>query len=209
MRIVPTVVVANPNPVAATARIDFFDSQTGEGQALQVNGGTASTSHDFQLAADASARFELSQSGPDFVSAWGMITANVGLTASVVYSTFSSEGTLLGEAGVTAANASMHHVMDVNKTAEGFDTAFAVLNATNATAELRLTLKDSADSTVAEATIQMAPKSQISRFFLEAIGREDSTFSGSLIIDCDVAVALNTLRTLGGFQTSSLEAAAP
>jgi len=210
LRIVPTVVVANPNPVAATARIDFFDSQTGEGQALQVNGGTASTSHDFQLAANASARFELSQAGPDFVSAWGMITANVkGLKASVVYSTFSSQGTLLGEAGVATANASMHHVMDVDKTAEGFDTAFAVLNPTNATAELRLTLKDSTDNTVVEKTIQMAPRNQISQFFLEAFGLENPTFSGSLIINCDAAVAVNTLRTLGGFQTSSLEAATP
>jgi len=206
LRVATVVVIANPNAADTTVRLDFFNSADGQAFPLQVNGAPATTSHQFQALGNSTSRLELSQTGSGLNTAWGLITAGSdGLNGSVVYSTFTAGegGELRGEAGVTTVVVGTHHVLDAHKTVDGFDTAFAILNPTSQTTELRLTLKDRSDATVGQASLSIEARHETSLFLLE----EFDTFSGSLIIDSSSSVAVNTLRTKDGIQTSSLEAA--
>ena len=216
-----TVVVNNPGPGAVSGRMDFFNSEDGLPLAFKVNQQAESKSHSFEIAADSSRRFKLSTDQAGIVAGWGFISADgPGLAASTVFSTFqqsasaaSSEDSLglegrnlVGEAGVAVVQAGFHHVLDVEKTADGFDTALAIVNPTEISARLSLTLKDEDQNTIKSATKILKEGQQTSRFFLEFFYMEETeSFSGTVVINSENAVAVTTLKTLNGFQTSSLE----
>ncbi len=182
-----TVVVNNAGPGAVSGRMDFFDSEDGLRLAFKVNEQAESVSHSFEIAADSSRRFKLSTDQAGLVAGWGVITADgPGLAASTVFSTFQQgesaapsedrlglEGrTLAGEAGVAVVQAAFHHVLDVEKTVAGFDTALAIVNPTELSATIGLTLKDEDQNTVKIATQSVGGNQQTSRFFLARIMQE-------------------------------------
>ena len=102
--------------------------------------------------------------------------------------------------------AAFHHVLDVEKTVAGFDTALAIVNPTELSATIGLTLKDEDQNTVKVATQFVGGNQQTSRFFLELFRMEETeSFSGTVVINAENAIAVTTLRTLNGFQVSSLQ----
>ncbi len=216
-----TVVVNNAGPGAVAGRMDFFSSEEGLPLAFKVNQQAESTRHSFEIAADSSRRFMLSTDQAGLVAGWGVITADgPGLAASTVFSTFQQsesaapseyplglEGrNLAGEAGVAVVQAAFHHVLDVERTVGGFDTALAIVNPTEISATIGLTLKDEDQNTVKVATQSVGGNQQTSRFFLELLRMEETeSFSGTVVINSENAIAVTTLRTLNGFQVSSLQ----
>ncbi len=216
-----TVVVNNAGPAAVSGRMDFFNSEDGLRLVFKVNQQAESTSHSFEIPADSSSRFKLSTDQAGLVAGWGVITADgPSLAASTVFSTFQQgesaapsedplglEGrTLAGEAGVAVVQAAFHHVLDVEKTVGGFDTALAIVNPTEISAAIGLTLKDENQNTIKSVNQSLGPNQQTSRFFLELLRMEETeSFSGTVVINTENAIAVTTLRTLNGFQVSSLQ----
>ena len=216
-----TVVVNNAGPVVVSGRMDFFNSEDGLPVAFKVNQQAESVSHSFEIAADSSSRFKLSTDQAGLVAGWGVITADgPSLAASTVFSTFQQgtsaapskgplglEGrTLAGEAGVAVVQAAFHHVLDVEKTVGGFDTALAIVNPTDLSAKIVLTLKDENQNTIKSVNQFLGANQQTSRFFLELLRMEETeSFSGTVVINTENAIAVTTLRTLNGFQVSSLQ----
>ena len=216
-----TVVVNNAGPVVVSGRMDFFNSEDGLPVAFKVNQQAESVSHSFEIAADSSSRFKLSTDQAGLVAGWGVIPADgPSLAASTVFSTFQQgasaapskgplglEGrTLAGEAGVAVVQAAFHHVLDVEKTVGGFDTALAIVNPTDLSAKIVLTLKDENQNTIKSVNQFLGANQQTSRFFLELLRMEETeSFSGTVVINTENAIAVTTLRTLNGFQVSSLQ----
>ena len=216
-----TVVVNNAGPGAVSGRMDFFNSEDGLPVAFKVSEQAESVSHSFEIAADSSSRFKLSTDQAGLVAGWGVITADgPSLAASTVFSTFQQgesaapsedplglEGrTLAGEAGVAVVQAAFHHVLDVEKTVGGFDTALAIVNPTELSANIDMTLKDEDQNTIKSVTQFLGGNQQTSRFFLELLRMEETeSFSGTVVINAENAIAVTTLRTLNGFQVSSLQ----
>ena len=216
-----TVVVNNAGPVVVSGRMDFFNSEDGLPLAFKVNQQAESVSHSFEIAADSSSRFKLSTDQAGLVAGWGVITADgPSLAASTVFSTFQQgesaapsedplglEGrTLAGEAGVAVVQAAFHHVLDVEKTVGGFDTALAIVNPTDLSANIDMTLKDEDQNIIKSVRQFLGANQQTSRFFLEPLRMEETeSFSGTVVINAENAIAVTTLRTLNGFQVSSLQ----
>ena len=89
---------------------------------------------------------------------------------------------------------------------DGFDTALAIVNPTEISAIISLTLKDEDQNTIESVSRLLKKDQQTSRFFLEFFYMEETeSFSGTVVINSENAVAVTTLKTLNGFQTSSLE----
>lgn len=203
-----TVVINNAGTVAALVRLEFFSE--GQPLALKVNGGPASALHEFEMPPDSSRRYQLTSEEAGLVSGWGIVSSDIGgVSASVVFttSTAAGSGDFAGEAGVSTVVAGMHHVLDVVKTADGVDTALAISNPANKEARLRLTLKDENQTTIAEDTLVLGAKERTTSFFLELFELSQGAFSGTLVIDSENSIAVNTLKTLNGLQSSSLESA--
>ena len=88
----------------------------------------------------------------------------------------------------------------------GFDTALAIVNPTELSANIDMTLKDEDQNTIKSVTQFLGGNQQTSRFFLELLRMEETeSFSGTVVINAENAIAVTTLRTLNGFQVSSLQ----
>ncbi|HEV8131335.1 MAG TPA: hypothetical protein VGQ81_08780 [Acidobacteriota bacterium] len=211
------IVVNNPNGNAVQGGLQFF-KQDGNPMNVQIGSVTASK-QTFSVPAKSSLLLEINPFG---VSApqvgWGFGYGNAHLEYSIVFGTYANAapgkisdndprfitGNLRREVGIpAAARLSMEHVMVVNKTAGGGDTAFAIANPTGATANLLLTLKDP-NGQRAQKSLTLGPKNQTARFFNEFFGTSFSIFAGTLVIKSDTDVAVLSLKTFNGEQSSSL-----
>ena len=170
--------------------------------------------------ADSNPNLEVNDNGGDLQVAWALVRGSQPVSVSTIYSTFENESaasrgsqlqgpaapirTLAGEAGIRASEVSTSHVLNVNRTAEGFDTAFAVVNPTDQTANLTISLKDSEEVEVAQKSLALAPGTQTAQFVLPFFELEAEVFSGSAVIVSDTDVAGMSLRTQNGIQRSNL-----
>lgn len=118
------------------------------------------------------------------------------------------DGEIVGDAGLAYSQPGLVHTVAVKKTAEGEDTAVAILNATNSEGTLTLQLRDSDNEVVAQEAIELSGWNFISQFALEYFGLQATTpeFEGSLVIMGNVDTGIVPFNTINGFQTSSLPA---
>ena len=181
---------------------------------LEVRGGGDNT------AADSNPNLEVNDNGGDLQVAWALVRGSQPVSVSTIYSTFENERaasrgsqlqgpaapirTLAGEAGIRASEVSTSHVLNVSRTAEGFDTAFAFVNPTDQTANLTISLKDSQEVEVAQKSLALAPGTQTAQFVLPFFELDTDVFSGSAVVVSDTDVAGMSLRTQRGIQRSSL-----
>ena len=215
--ITAAIVVNNPHGQSVDGEVEFFK----DGAPMDVTiGGTTSNEHEFTVGPKSSLRLELNPSGIDPPQVgWAFGYAGQPLEFSSVFSTYTNvtsaaaspqeaspliTGDLQGEAGIAASGVSTSHILNVNKTEAGIDTAFAIANPTSATANMRLTLKGSANAVVAQKELTLGSKSQTARFLEEFFGLALGSFSGTLIIKSDTDIAVLSLQTLNGLQTASL-----
>ena len=215
--ITAAIVVNNPHGQSVDGEVEFFK----DGAPMDVTiGGTTGNEHEFTVGPKSSLRLELNPSGIDPPQVgWAFGYAGQPLEFSSVFSTYTNvtstaaspqeaspliTGDLQGEAGIAASGVSTSHILNVNKTEAGIDTAFAIANPTSATANMRLTLKDLANAVVAQKELTLGSKSQTARFFEEFFGLTLGSFSGTLIIKNDTDIAVLSLQTLNGLQTASL-----
>lgn len=217
LTITAAIVVNNPHGQSVDGEVEFFK----DGAPMDVTiGGTTGNEHEFTIGPKSSLRLELNPLGIDPPQVgWAFGYASQPLEFSSVFSTYTNvtstaaspqeaspliTGDLQGEAGIAASGVSTSHILNVNKTETGIDTAFAIANPTSATANMRLTLKDLANAVVAQKELTLGSKSQTARFFEEFFGLTLGSFSGTLIIKSDTDIAVLSLQTLNGLQTASL-----
>ena len=208
LQVTSTVVVSNPSDLVANCQLDLFNSQTGKYFDLRVAGQVTNGIHQFQVPAGSSVRLEVDHANNSFNSAWGVFTSdNHFVAVSAVYSTYDSSGALRGEAGVSAVTPAFRHTLNIKKFNNlGVHTALAIANTTGIKANFHMTLLGVNDNIVKQSDETLGPRQQSSRFFTEFLGEVVRlNFSGTLIIESsNAALAVNTIQTTQGFQTSSL-----
>ncbi|MBI4444299.1 MAG: hypothetical protein HY645_00200 [Acidobacteria bacterium] len=214
LTIVTQVVVNNPNAQAVDGQLDFFKQ---DGSAMNVKiGSKTSNQHTFTVPAQSSIVLETDPSGVPVQIGWGYGTGSQPLEFSLVFATYngavtiSSEGerhlitgSLRSEAGISAGALSTNHVLSITKTADGIDSAFAIVNPTQGAAKIKAIAKD-ATGVKGQTTIDLAPRSQIARFWGQFFGLNPSSFSGTLVLQSNTHLAVTSLKTYKEEQSSSL-----
>ncbi len=226
--------IDNPHGLPVDVDFAFFDVATGGALPVQINQisdanhrfvvpAYSSLQLDVRGSgynAPADSNPNPNDNGGDLQVAWALVRGSQPVSVSTIYSTFENESaasrgsqpqgpaapirTLAGEAGIRASEVSTSLVLNVSRTAEGFDTAFAFVNPTDQTANLTISLKDSDEVEVAQKLLALAPGTQTAQFVLPFFELETEVFSGSAVIVSDTDVAGMSLRTQNGIQRSSL-----
>ena len=218
LSITSQVIVGNPHLESVDGVVHFIDTTTGLPIAATVDGET-SAQHPFSLGSLESRVFEINPAGVDPIQiAWVAVKGRKQLTAAANFVTFDRSagtaegpqgvvtGTILAEAGIGASRLGFRHVLNVRRDGVS-DTAFAVLNATSGPAEIRL--RDTAGQVVASETLMLAPRQQQPRFFGEFFNLPAGDFGGTVDITSNASLALISLKTINGLQSSSLPSGTP
>ncbi|MBI4456726.1 MAG: hypothetical protein HY644_12620 [Acidobacteria bacterium] len=212
------IVANNPTGVPLSGVVSFFNH---DGGSLPVElGGNTSNVHAWTVPAGASRIWEPLNPVAPLKVGWGI--AYGGVEYAVNYGIYSGRqmpknmgagngapqwvvGDLAIEAGISASDVSLKHVMNVTKASGGIDTAFSIVNPTSAAAIMLLILSD-ASGERARKDLTLGPKNGIARFFGEFFGVNFDSFSGTLLIQSDTSVATTSLKTLNGEPSASLPA---
>ncbi len=219
LSVVTEIVLTNAWDAESDAEVEFFNALTGEAEEVRI-GSTTAHEHEVAVPALSSLTLEVSSSDP-LITTWAFVYGDPPVEASTVFRTVGATGALPAasgqgatpplppEAGIAGTTVSTLHVIDVAQGPAGTSTAFAIVNPTSAVASMTLTLKDAQSTVVGQSPLVLQPRTQTARFFSELIPQGaspggQSGFKGSLVVDSDTDVSVITLRTLDGFQTSSL-----
>ncbi len=163
---------------------------------------------------------EVSSTNP-LITTWALVYGDPPVEASTVFRTVDPAaaepaqenqgiaGSFVAEAGIAGTTVSTLHVADVTQGGDGTGTALAIVNPTSAVANMVLTLKDAADVVLGQSPLVLQPKTQTAQFVSGLIpfgisAQGGDGFKGSLVISSDTDISVISLRTLNGFQTSSL-----
>ncbi len=195
-------------------------TQGGESLETTIDDSTSSQ-HSFTLAAGSSLVKRI-QAESDVQVGWGVGSGTLPVQIASVYSSFQNGAAsllrtdlaaarLVAEAGIAATGASIRHVLGASFSADGLDTAMAIVNATDAQANLTLTLTDTQQATLATADLVLEPGNQTARFFREffelgqnGLDLPQGDFAGTFVVEGDTDVSVMSLKTNQGRQTSSL-----
>ncbi|HEY2932695.1 MAG TPA: IPT/TIG domain-containing protein [Acidobacteriota bacterium] len=203
-----TIILVNPNNAAAQVTVDFF---TTDGNPFPVTigttvGGGPSATFEFFIPPNSQLSISTSGTRPTLAAGWARVKSAVRIGGVALYQFFNSSGAFVTEAGVGSAPPATHFFVPV-EFKDNFETALAFANCSEiATATVSMTLRDALGGTLTTQSITLAPRTQLARFIREIfVGFIPAGFSGSIEVQStDVPVVATSVRTLGGFQTSSL-----
>ncbi len=235
MAIVTQILVNNAQDREQTVTMTFRAAATGDPSAVKI-GATTSDVHVVNIPARTSLVFTLDPAGRNLETLWATVFATWPIGVATNFLTIEPggsggsnlagagslpEGEVDAQAGIAASDLSLRHVLSVEKTASGFDTALALLNPTPATALIQISLvaatppirpsepRLTGDEPVATAELALPSLTQTARFFTELLNIELDEFSGTIILDSDTDIAVTSLRTIDGKQASSLPGGTP
>ena len=216
------IVINNPHLEDVDGELQFFS--TADGQPLEVTiGETTDSRHNFNVGAVESRVLEIDASGVDPPQiAWAFIQGTRELTAATNFSTLDTSaaasevtrvpqagGSIPAEAGIAASGVGLRHVLSVSSDGVLVDAAFAILNPTLGTANIDLKLKSQDGQVAAQADLVLESHHQVARFFWQFFGLEAGPFLGTLEINSDTSLAVISIRTQQGLQSSSLPSGTP
>lgn len=207
------VTLSNLSSETASGTLSFFDTE-GNPMSLGIEGmmGNLSTVP-FTIAANGSRRIQTSN-GDGLSVGWARVDADQDIRGSAIYQ-FSDAGVILFEAGISetkpTSEATVFVIFETRPGLDGptrFSTGIAFANPLGETANVALSLQDESGAEVAMDTVVLTPGAQLARFFDELFPASfgDGDFEGALVITSDNPIIITSLRTLGGFQLSSLPA---
>lgn len=160
----------------------------------------------FSLAAGASIFLQTDGSGP-LTSGAAVITSNVPIGASVVFTIFDSQGQFQTEAGVGDEPVSASTTIPADVTGNS-DTGVAFFNPGTGATMLNFTLMDTNGVIVSTTTAPIAPGGHLA-MFISQMFPGIAGFRGSLAFSCPGGVAALTLRMYGRAQTYTTLPSAP
>lgn len=222
-------IVYNTNPFPVNVLMTFFN-QDGTLADVTIDG-TTSSSHSLTLAARSSRRLLPSLGGGVRV-VWGIVFGDAPIDCALDFVTLSeaangvaSDKSVLqneefsGEAGISSGEPNTLHVLNVVKRTAadpelGVNTALAIANPTNSSAEITLTLLDENDVQVAENPLPggpLGPKNQVA-IFLDALFPDfdfPDAFEGTVILSSagTDTVVMSLQTNASGVQQASLPSA--
>ncbi len=231
LRILTQLVVNNAQDRPQKITYSNRDPVSGGSLPVMINGVTAII-HEFMVPPRTSASFNLDPADSDLQGGWGSVTSEGHVEVATNFITFVTPGgsspaggfpagTVDAQAGISASELNVTHVLSVEKRAGGFDTALAILNPTVATANIDITLNPvdaggqaaqpgpAGGDPFASAQLVLHPGTQVSRFFGELLAIQVEEFIGTITLDSDTEIAVTTLRTIDGKQASSLPGGTP
>ncbi|MFZ0428970.1 MAG: hypothetical protein WAO20_12705 [Acidobacteriota bacterium] len=214
--LVTRLVLNNPNGDPNQIRAQFFN-QNGDPLDVSVDGNVASEKV-FTVPGQGSLQPLLESAGGETSIGWMMLTSQSDRTfrSAVVFSanTPSNDATpasgvsaahLRTEAGISSSELDTRHVLRVDASQDGLNTAFAIANPTGADAHIRLLLQpDSGDSLTADP-LTLPAHNQTARFVTEMFDLPlNSDLEGRLLILSDTDLAVTSLETVNGEAFASL-----
>ena len=227
LRLINQVVINNPHDEDVQVRMDFFQSTTGAPLQVPLEGVRASTQN-LTVGARSSRLLEI-ESEDDIETAWAVVTASEPVGVSTNFLTVSpdgaqqSSGMVVAEAGIAASGVSTKHVLNILRTGIGVSTAIAAVNVTSSVATVKVTLlRDGGagsslaavsgiqgQEVVGEAVFPVGPRVQAARFFDDLFEIPAGNFAGTIVLESDASLAVASIKTANGIQSSSLPSGSP
>ncbi|UCF38842.1 MAG: hypothetical protein JSU96_08400 [Acidobacteriota bacterium] len=224
-------VLNNPFNTPEEVRIQLFDGQSGTPLEATIQD-VVDSEHTVTVPASSSRLLEIETAGQNLNVGWASIVSPRQIGVAANYSTFNSSQvtdltaagprTVQAEAGLAASPLATRHVLRILKTESGEDTAFAIVNPSGSHAQITLRLiRDegssdspasierssslpSEDQEVARKKITLNSQHQMAGFALSFFELSESFFAGTLVISSDADIAVTSLKTVDGKQSSSL-----
>ena len=223
LAITSQLILNNPYGETVEGAIRFFSTADGSPIEATIDELTASA-HSFSIGPLESRLFEIDPTGVvPLQLAWASVNATRNLSVAANFAIVDTAGSaaassvqgrvsgqILAEAGIAATAPGFRHILNVLR--EGpVDTGFAILNPTGGPADitLRLTENPRVGDREFETTLFLPPRRQRAFFPDDLFGLGAGSFEGTLEIQADTSMAVISLKTLNGFQSSSLPSGTP
>lgn len=221
------IVLNNPNPFDSTVRLRFLDSASGEPLEVKI-GDSSASEHTVAVPARTSRMLDLVPEEGLLKLGWALVHGAPAVEAAVNYVTYrqGQNPSVFAEAGIAAAPTHGQHVLNVVQGLDGVGTAFAIVNPTDRDAVVRVNLtrprstaaggepgtevaffqtsSTAGDELVDTRQLEIPKHQQRALFFTELFNLQDGDFVGTLVFDSDTDIAITSLKTIEGFQSSSL-----
>ena len=226
LRLIIQVIVNNPHDEDVDVQMNFFDSMTGDPLEVPLEGVTASRQN-LTVEGNSSRLLEI-ESDEAVRTAWGLVSASQPVGVSTNFLTLDpagaqqASGMVVAEAGIAASGVSTRHVLNILRTGIGVSTAIAAVNVTSSVANVRVTLLEGSgaaslagnfglqgQAVVGEAVFPVGPRVQAARFFDDLFEIPAGDFSGTIVLESDASLAVASIKTVNGIQSSSLPSGSP
>ncbi len=221
LELVTRLVLNNPNGETNQVQVSFF-GQDGSPLQVQVDGEVVSEKV-FTVSGRGSLQSLISSVGGNTSVGWMLLTSLSDLTfrSAVIFSANTpaaggaapeavSGARLNTEAGISSSELDTRHVLRVNSFQNGLNTAFAIVNPTDADAHIRLLLKPDAGGELAADPLSLTAHNQTARFVTELFDLPSgSDLEGRLLIYSDTDLGVTALETVNGEPFASLPSGTP
>ncbi len=209
------LVASNPFPTTEDVVITAFEASTGNEAMITIDDVTA---HQHKRTLDPRSSCNLKITGDDPGNTfWFSVSGSADLPSSLTYTTIDNfdenAPRVAGEAGISGSGVGLRHVTDLSRVGTS-DTAFVILNSTDAEATIDVTFQATDKGAAAKQQVPpitrqltLGPRQQTAQFFGPFFELTGGDVSGTLTAVSNASIAVLTLRTRAGFQSASLPSA--